>query len=84
MLIEIFNILNKQPNVIGHDYAEGRTGIFATLYHLQRNNLIRLDFFEYEEHIDYITYINCLKYIKKDNIDFFMGLVDYCIYYFFV
>lgn len=72
-LVEIFSILNRQPNVVGHDYAEGRTGIFATLYHLLRNNLIKPDFFEYEEYIDYNTYINCLKYIKEDNIDFFYG-----------
>lgn len=34
ILVEIFNKLNEQPNVVGYDFAEGRTGIFATLYFL--------------------------------------------------
>jgi lantibiotic modifying enzyme len=73
LLVEIFNILNEQPNIVGHDLAEGRTGIFFTLYFLSRNNFIKSILFEYEESIDYSTYTNCLKYINDNNIDFFYG-----------
>lgn len=72
ILEDIFHSVNKL-NRMSLYIADGVSGLFSTLFHLQEYEIIDKHFFDYNANLDEIIFKRILNELKLRNYDFFYG-----------